>query len=88
MLMTLTAHAQRPKSKNAFPQQEQIQFTGRRNLPGTISCPNKSGESIILLTYHVNGFHWVAVSRKEHNGVVSFYYADDLNCPCTEAKIK
>jgi hypothetical protein len=46
------------------------------------------GESVILLPYHIHGFHWVAIARREIQGHVLFLYADDLNCPSTEEMVK
>jgi hypothetical protein len=37
---------------------------------------------------HVNGNHWVALSRRKVNGAVYFLYADDLNSKRTEEKVK
>jgi hypothetical protein len=40
--------------------------------------PRLCGESSISFAYHVNGCHWVAVSRREISGSVVFLYTDDI----------
>jgi hypothetical protein len=48
------------------------------------STPSLVGEPAILIPCHVNGCHWVAVTRREIQGRVIFLYADDMNSPSTE----
>jgi hypothetical protein len=50
--------------------------------------PAVSGESVILIPFFINSNYWVAVPHHETNGSVTFMYADDLNSPATEAKVK
>ena len=50
--------------------------------------PAISGESNILIPFFIHSNHWVAVSRHEACGSVTFLYADDLNSPATEANVK
>jgi hypothetical protein len=54
----------------------------------TYNHPSISGESVILIPFFVNTNHWVAISRHERQGSVTFLYADDLNSPSTETRIK
>jgi len=50
--------------------------------------PAISAESVILIPFFIHSNHWVAVSCHEVCGSVTFLYADDLNSPATEAKVK
>jgi hypothetical protein len=50
--------------------------------------PSITGEAKILIPFFVNTNHWVAISRHECNGTISFLYADDLNSRSTELRVK
>jgi len=52
------------------------------------STPALSGESSISFPCHVNGYHWVEVTRREVEGRVFFLCADDMNNPATEAQVR
>jgi len=52
------------------------------------STPAPSSESSNSIPCHVNGCHWVAVTRREVEGCVFFLYADDMNNPVTEAQVR
>jgi hypothetical protein len=63
-------------------------FALYRNRPRSNSRPLVQGESAIILPCFVDGCHWVIVVRREIEGHVKFYYADDLNNGNTETDIK
>ncbi len=50
--------------------------------------PHVQGEKAIAIPCHIDNNHWVAVTRREHNGQVYFLYADDLNNLTTEGYIR
>jgi hypothetical protein len=50
--------------------------------------PSLVGEKVISIPCHVNGCHWVAVTRREVNNKIIFLYANDMNNPSTECLIR
>jgi hypothetical protein len=50
--------------------------------------PNLQGEPCIIIPIHIQGFHWVALVRREINNRVYFLYHDDMNNTNVEHDIK
>lgn len=50
--------------------------------------PSITGEAKILIPFFVNINHWVAISRHECNGTITFLYAEDLKSRSTELRAK
>jgi hypothetical protein len=42
----------------------------------------------ISIPCHINGCHWIAVTRKIISGEVYFIYADDMNSSASETQVK
>jgi hypothetical protein len=62
--------------------------TNHRNRQRSIYRPHTTGEPTIFIPCFINNNHWTALVRRELNGRVLFLYADDMNCPSTEASIQ
>lgn len=53
------------------------------------SSPKPSlNSNIILILIHIGGNHWIALARRSVNGIIHFYYSDDLNVAAFERQIK
>jgi hypothetical protein len=52
------------------------------------NTPQLSGDPAITIPCHINGNHWVMVTRREILGQVIFLYANDLNNTTTENRVK
>jgi hypothetical protein len=50
--------------------------------------PTVLDSRVISIPCHINGFHWVAVTRRVILGQVYFLYADDMNSPSSEHHVQ
>ena len=61
----------------------------RSNDPHHIGRPRMEGENAIIIPIHYQENHWINVTRREQTpGEVTFFYADNLNCPHTAQYIE
>jgi hypothetical protein len=67
--------------------QKWIACSSPRSRPKSPSHPTLD-DSVISIPCHVQGCHWVAVTRRIKRGQVTFYYSDDINDNSTEEMVR
>jgi hypothetical protein len=53
-----------------------------------VDRPDLITDKVIAIPIFINGCHWVSVCRRVINNRVTFFYADDMNSPATEQRVR
>jgi hypothetical protein len=84
--ITCTTHNCSYLDPSFFPKLEESSWSSVKNRfsnysihGSTIQRPDLIKDLGIAIPVHIDGNHWIAVTRRNFNGRIIFFYADDLN---------